>query len=327
MKPFHSLFVLLMFAVATRADKPAKTPDPLAKTRQAVAKSLPFLEKQGVAWMTERKCIACHHGAFLLWSHNEAKVRGIAVDEKKLAGFTRQALDLVAKRLKTFAESKNGGVESAHMLLSQAYAPRHDEKTVTEFATLGKVLLASQKPDGFWKYEGQTLKRPDAEGDSATTLWAVFALAGVEKSPEQAKVRDAALAWLGKGKPGDGTEALALRVILEHERGAKAAKETLLADLLSRQNKDGSWSWSKGWKSDTHATGQVLYALARIGLADTPAAGRARDYLLAGQRDDGSWFSPTHKPEAKDNPIALYWGSAWASIGLARTLPEVKVEK
>ncbi len=49
---------------------------------------------------------------------------------------------------------------------------------------------------------------------------------------------------------------------------------------------------------------------------------RAWKYLVAGQRPDGSWYAPTKKPTAKDNPIAIYWGSAWAAIGLVRTLPQ-----
>src|SRR4051794_32607672 len=86
------LSLLTFFAMPAAADEKARQPgtpttaettipgdtvssaDP-PHVRQAVGRSLVFLEKEGLAWMKERKCIACHHGAFMLWSHNEARQR------------------------------------------------------------------------------------------------------------------------------------------------------------------------------------------------------------------------------------------------------------
>lgn len=62
------------------ADEPSD-----AFVRDAVARSLPFLEKGGVDWMEERGCMSCHHVPFLLWSHRAAQSHGLAVDAKKLA--------------------------------------------------------------------------------------------------------------------------------------------------------------------------------------------------------------------------------------------------
>src|SRR5689334_5092364 len=57
-------------------------------TRRAVERALPYLEKDGVAWMNTKGCISCHNVSFLIWSHNEARAAGVAVDEKKLAEWT-----------------------------------------------------------------------------------------------------------------------------------------------------------------------------------------------------------------------------------------------
>ena len=46
---------------------------------------MPYLEREGVAWIENHNCISCHHVPFLLWSHNAARSAGIAVDEVKLA--------------------------------------------------------------------------------------------------------------------------------------------------------------------------------------------------------------------------------------------------
>ena len=52
--------------------------------RKAIEKSLPYLEKDGIAWMEGRipiqngsACVSCHQVPFGIWSQNEAKSRGI----------------------------------------------------------------------------------------------------------------------------------------------------------------------------------------------------------------------------------------------------------
>ena len=78
-----TLVYLCCMATAARADDPAQVND--TAVRDAVSRSLPFLEKEGVAWMKNRGCITCHHVPFLLWSHRAAQAQGLAVDAKTLA--------------------------------------------------------------------------------------------------------------------------------------------------------------------------------------------------------------------------------------------------
>ncbi|MCY2965270.1 MAG: hypothetical protein NT069_16830, partial [Planctomycetota bacterium] len=52
--------------------------------RESVARSLSYLEKEGVTWMEERGCMSCHHVPFLLWAHRAAQGRGLVVDTEKL---------------------------------------------------------------------------------------------------------------------------------------------------------------------------------------------------------------------------------------------------
>src|SRR6185369_3801344 len=62
-----------------------------AQIRKAVERSLPYLEREGVAWIEKHDCISCHHVPFLLWSHNAAKSAGFVVDDTKLARWNEWA--------------------------------------------------------------------------------------------------------------------------------------------------------------------------------------------------------------------------------------------
>jgi hypothetical protein len=60
--------------------------------------------------------------------------------------------------------------------------------------------------------------------------------------------------------------------------------------------------------------------------AGDPAIARGRRFLVESQRADGSWaVRGTKKDKAKKvEPTATYWGTCWAVIGLAETLPVAK---
>src|SRR5262245_19064974 len=87
------LFVLAMVLILqARGDAAAPAPPADQRVRGAVERSLPYLEKVGVAWMRERECSSCHTVTFLIWSHNEAAARGFDIDRKKLAEWTKWSL-------------------------------------------------------------------------------------------------------------------------------------------------------------------------------------------------------------------------------------------
>jgi hypothetical protein len=320
-----SLLVATLLGSPLHAAPPAAAAGPTpVEVRRSVERGLAFLAKEGTAWMQQKKCIACHHGAFLLWSHNEARQRGFAVDVPKLGAWTDQALGLYLATEKDHKAKKNGQVEAMNLLLGQAALPAADAKKAEGLKTVAALLANAQQANGSWKYEGQGQKRPDREADEATSLWATLALTSVEKQdPAYPKARERARAWLKDNHSGEGTEPAVVRLLLELQFGEPERARALAEALVARQNADGSWSWAKGWPSDSFATGQALYALGQAGRGSAdPAVARAWKFLLATQKPDGSWYAPTKKPTAKDNPIAVYWGSAWATIGLIHTLPK-----
>ncbi len=97
---FLTLFCLCSMIAAVQADDPAPVND--TAVRDSVSRSLPFLEKEGVAWMEGHGCMSCHHVPFLLWSHRSAQAQGFTVDSQKLAelwGRVDSGSDSLANRL------------------------------------------------------------------------------------------------------------------------------------------------------------------------------------------------------------------------------------
>lgn len=310
------VLVLAIPSVSIRADDtPAtKTDDPAV--RRAVEKSLAYLEKEGLAWWERRKCNGCHHGGSLLLTHQEARQRGFAVDAQKLDAWREQAVKFYAKNIDEHRKKKSGYVEAASLLLSRGESGQQRK-------LLGELLALGQHADAFWKYEGQPLKRSPGENDEATTLWMILTSKDLDRlDAGVVKGRERALQWIRNTLPGNSTETLVLRTMVENEFGDRDLSKKLLQELKIRQNSDGGWSWTSERPSESFATGQALYALTGMNVPiEDSAIQRARAFLLTRQKGDGSWLSPTRKPNSPDNSIAVYWGTAWATVGLVRTLP------
>ncbi len=85
--------------------------------------------------------------------------------------------------------------------------------------------------------------------------------------------------------------------------------------------------------SDAYATGSVLVALLRSGVAsDSKHVARGIRHLLSTQKDDGSWHVVTRArpfqkyfesgfPHGKDQFISIS-GTSWATLAILLTLPE-----
>lgn len=298
------------------------------EVRQVIERSLPYLEKGGVSWIEERKCLTCHKVTFMVWGFQEAQRAGIAVDARKLDEWSAWSLAHGAKD----GKGADGGLDTmVQLVLMNSYARGEsaagNEKAKTTLQALAAEIVKRQAADGTWKPGGQlpAQRRPAVETQAVTAMWAVLALSSVEKADEpQKQARQRALDWLKNAKPGISAESVLLHMLVEKDQGHTERAQELLQELLQRQNSDGGWSWLKGEKSDALATGMVLYALESMNLKPRHTAIQgAWSFLAQTQRDDGSWYVPTTKKGKKEDNdgMSSYWGTAWAVIGLARTLP------
>jgi hypothetical protein len=292
-----SIILLALLSAQETAADPA---------RKAVERALPYLEAKGLDWIKERKCASCHHVTFMVWAHREALDRGFAVDPKKLEEWTRWQVDFSVGSKTKEGRRNGGGLDTmAQVILSRP--PGADEAPYRELAGL---IAGEQKPEGYWEAGGQlpSQRRPKEETRDASTMWVLHSLPSLlpDESREKAK------AWLKDRKPGKSTESLALHFLTTRS-------DELLKELLAAQNGDGGWGWLRGEESDPLATGQTLYVLGTAKAAEPVR--RAREFLARTQLEDGSWKVRSTHPTTKNPSIAAYWGSAWATIGMLRTLP------
>jgi hypothetical protein len=270
----------------------------------AVRRALVFLERDGTDWMEGKNplqggkgCVSCHHVGFALWSHREARRAGVPVPEERMRALEAKARAFLAQT------SEDAVLPWTEVMLGSG----GDDWP----AFHGKVK-AGQDRDGTWKAAGQfpSQRRPIAESDAVATMWTLLA--------------DARPGAHGERVPaGTSNEWLLTRALLEQRMGRGAAAERLVQTLLGQQRPDGGWSFLPGEASNALSTGQTLYALRVAGRPPTdPALRAAVGYLLRTQAADGTWAVPaaafSKKPSDSRQYIYRYWGTAWATIGLAR---------
>lgn len=244
----------------------------------------------------------------------------------------RHGQDLVKRARRSPPDSRLDAETAGQLLLG--LGARSEGAIAKATPELIAVLVRSQRADGSWK-AGARLpeqRRPRAEADAVTTLWSVLALASLEKPGAEAmQTRDKALAFLKNVQPGESNESLLLLMLVEKQFGKAERALEYRAELLKRQNADGGWAWRNGAASEAFGTGQALYALGGMGgdRAD-PALPRAWRYLIDTQQKDGSWQVPHQAISTKNlqgkearhiAEVYNFWGTTWATIGLARTLP------
>ena len=293
------------------------------QAREAGQRSIPYLEKEGTAWIKERKCVTCHYVGFMVWSFQDARRRGFDIDQEKLAEWTNWAL----------AGAKGQGVEGMGQLLIARDRTDTSEKTGKLVDGLREGILAKQNKDGSWNPGGQlpSQKRPVAETKQVSTMWTVLALATLDDPSELVlKSRENALKWLKDNAPRDkdlplSNEWYVARMLVAKQADEPKEVEKLRENILAAQQSDGGWGWLRADKSDAFATGQSLYALATVGVPSShPAVQNAWKFLIETQTDNGSWLVNGTKAANKDkvHPFSSFWGSAWALIGLAKSLPD-----
>jgi Squalene-hopene cyclase C-terminal domain len=329
-----STLSLLLVPVLPAAE-PVTAPAPTVDIRKAAEKSLAFLEKSSAAWRADRKCVTCHQVPFTIWALNEAKSHGIKVDTAKLDDLTKWAFDFCVTNEDKGQKTGGFHLTTVDMIFSQSSVSPRDDATKA-YPFFESLFAKRQQANGAWK-EGNQVKIAGAEkeAEEVDTMWTLLGIRTLErlgdKLPAETRKalsteREKAAVYLKDAKPGKRIDWLALRMLTARADGDKTREAELLTELRKQQNADGGWGFIRGGTSYPHTTGECLYALSAAGVGgDDPAIKKATKYLVDSQQGNGSWKATSRaafstKPD-KINDITIHWGTAWATIGLVRTLP------
>ncbi len=305
----------------------------------------------------KNQCVSCHHLPFAIWTHREAKAHGLPVNDAKVTDWADWSLTFSAQR-KYKDEMVDGFLDT--MVLCRQSLPA-DEPALKAFQLFTELLAHQQLPDGSWMVQdristnepgfqivaksrppaatpapsvpGVDQSKPEAqrEATQVDTLWTLLGVAALERLGDRLPAetrqtllhsRQRALSFLKDAPAGRRSDWLAWQMLITREYGEARRVPEWREALLHQQNADGGWGLAKGDASHALVTGQCLYALSLAGInGDQPAAQRAWKYLLGTQRDDGSWKAPSRLESEKFNYVTIYWGTAWATVGMLASLP------
>jgi hypothetical protein len=275
-----------------------------------------------------------------VWALSEAKSQGYDVPAETLEDTVKWTKDRLLERIDQPRDTRPGwsmvNTPALYLSLMALSVPKQDAVSADELERIAGHLLRHQEADGSWAWSSAPPKNrppPVFESDEVATLLGYLALGpqvpiDPKEKSEARDARDKAAAWLVKTKPSDTTQAAALRLLVKVRAGEPAkAVQTEIETFLGRQNKDGGWGQLKDAPSDGYATGQALYVLSLAGVkSDREEVKRAVTFLVDTQKEDGSWpMTARAHPDATPagNPVPItYFGSAWATLGLLRSVPK-----
>lgn len=334
------LFALCVLAVTVGSvqSDPPKVETTLPQARTAAERGLEFLKKDAAKWRAERKCATCHHGTMTVWALTEAKQQGYKVEAETVAEMVKWTKDRLLERIDLPRDKRPGwsmvSTPAIYLSVMALSVPNQDAVSADELKRIAGHLLRHQETDGSWAWSSAPAKNrppPFFESDEVATMLAYLALgpqvpADPKGTSEVRDAREKAAAWLAKTKSNDTTQAAALRLLVKVRAGAPAKiLQSEMDQFLGRQNKDGGWGQLKEAPSDAYATGQALYVLNLAGVkSDRVEVRRALTFLVNTQKEDGSWpmvarSHPGATPAKNLVPIT-YFGSAWATLGLMRSV-------
>ena len=333
MNGFHRIRTCLLVAGAVALSAygyAVKAGELTADVDRAIRRAIPFLEREGNAWIEKRKCVSCHQVPFMLWGLNAAKDAGYELNDDNLKARSQWSLTWQSwqnpknKNESDEASTAKGNVDTMYFVLLGRVDYEAEGTNASEKAHIRRLIIDNQQDDGSFKPGGQLplQRRPLEETTQISTMWTLLALPPAENDPKRTTAREEALKFLEDDPSPQSTEWLVTRYLLDRQLGDDDNAEKRLKALLKAQNVDGSWGWLLDEPGDAFGTGIALYALSHVdddGIA--PAVTRAQQFLAVNQGDDGAWQVPGTKASAKGKPrdTSTYWGTAWAVIGLCAT--------
>jgi ankyrin repeat protein len=297
--------------VATGAPATDATPVPPAyvadnTVRDAIARSLPLLQRTATSFYDKSGCVSCHNNSLTAMTVSAARRSGFTVDE-------RGARDELATVVEDIAETREqalqgivspgGATTTLGYILIGLSAEGHRADPATD--AIVRLITVTQLPDGRWR----SPYRPPSEASEFTAT--AVGLRGIQLyghgKPAHRRAIAAGVAWLQRAQPRT-TEDRVFRLFgLTWAGAARNIRQAAVHDLLAVQRADGGWAQLSTMASDAYATGAVLVALQQAGVRTSHVAyRRGVQFLLKTQLADGSWFVST-----RAQPTQIYFESGF----------------
>src|SRR4051812_42486731 len=202
----------LCLPVSALAAGPPATPRATTQqVHQTVDRAIRYLQAESAAWLSTRKCAACHHVPMPLWALGEAERQGYAIDKKYLADTVESLLGskdkLLASKIfpnpaeKPDPRPQGRGLNMGLPFLAVAAQslPSLTEGQQQSLKLIAEEIVKKQQPDGSWEFFATLRRPPINETQTPDAAWIIMALEG-QMGPDTPKAQRAALskavAWL-----------------------------------------------------------------------------------------------------------------------------------
>jgi hypothetical protein len=296
-----------------------------AKPSPPETRAVAFLVREVPRWSRENRCFSCHNNGDAARALFEASRAGFRVPSDALA-------DTTAWLARPSGWEHNGGdgpfsdKRLARVAFTTALASATRDGRYRDHEPLHEAarrLVQDQADDGSWTLEGEESPgSPAAYGRALATWLARESLATDDPARFRAAIARAD-GWLTR-RPLDSVAdaSVALMATAAIERPASSSRRRQALELLGRaQAGDGGWGPYVTSPPEVFDTALALLGLARCGDSSEPVRrmiARGRAFLIAEQREDGSWAETT-RPAGGTSYAQRISTTGWATMALLAT--------
>jgi Prenyltransferase and squalene oxidase repeat len=291
--------------------------------RKSIERSLPFIEKEGLAWIKKRDCMSCHVVSYMLWAHNEAFSRGIKVDQKKLDEWTEWSMSKSMGE-RTFFKLPAKAVDALPEPLRPKLKELVDEGFTHEKDYAG-ALARTLTPEELKLHQAALVKQAIVpkkgtvnDGGGVDTMWQLllgrYAGASVQSDAFDKSTAEILIRW----QEADGTWRAAGQLPSRRWARPSADQTTTMWSLLALANYRGDnpavkKSLERGHaavkkaKPDPNLEWLIVRYLYESKFGAKEEAASLRSELLKRQNADGGWsVTPDKASEAFSTGQSIY---------------------